>query len=554
MYFYFVSLLILTFIFCSNLQSWAQGRVEKVQSEIFQQLKRDEKREQDKKIRSNLIRDSKQKKRQKNITNIGPQFLIKRIVVGRSKLLSPKEIAQVTKKYEGKYLSIAELQLIIQDINKLYVEKKGALSRAVLPPQKIKNGIVKIILVESSLGKVIFENTKYTSQDYLRWALVIDKNKNLNFKNIENIFFKFNKLHRSMKVSSQLQPGDGFGETDILIKIKEAKRWSGGVFWDNEGSDSTGINRYGLNFQSISLFGFDDQAILGGSKSKGQKSGFLSYEFPFSPFGSRAKLIYSYSTQNIVDGAFADLNIKGSSSFLSTRITQNMLVNRFFSLDGFLEIVTSHSNSLLGGFKLENNTFKYSPGLFLNIYDSKGAWALDASFHQILKRGSTDGIPNDRVWYTKFPWSLSRYYVFTSDLTLSGKFSTQIVLDDELPASEHFPLGGLNNMAYHTAAFTGPRGHVWELRAEYDGILNKYTPSSLSFLRHKTFLALQRGSVKTMDDNSEMGNSGSVMSLSFGLETQISSYLQGELIFPLALAGSKERDVRSFVFALRGQF
>ena len=113
---------------------------------------------------------------------MGPRFLVKKISVGKSKLLKKEEINQIVKKYEGKYLNVSELQLIIRDFNNLYSGKEAGLSRAVLPPQKIKNGLVRIILVEGRLGVVVFENTKYTSQEYLKWAFPISsQGKNLNF-------------------------------------------------------------------------------------------------------------------------------------------------------------------------------------------------------------------------------------------------------------------------------------------------------------------------------------------------------------------------------------
>lgn len=558
MIFYFLNsfiYLICLFIFCFHSESWAQISADQIQRDTLQRLQSNEKKKREENIKSELIRNRKKNQKKKAITDVGPQFLVKRIVVGKSRLLRPEEIAKITKKYEGKYLSVAELQYIIQDINQLYAEKKGALSRAVLPPQKIKNGIVKIILIESKLGKVIFENTQYTSQDYLRWVLVLDRQDDLNFRDIENIFIRFNKNHQSMKVYSQLQPGENFGETDILIKIKESKRWAGEVLWDNEGSQSTGTNRYGLNLQSISLFGFDDQAVLGGTKSEGQKSGFLSYDFPFSPFGTRAKILYSYSTQNIVEGGFSDLNIKGSASFFSARVMQNIITKRALKWNSSLELVISDNKSTLGGFELENSHFKYSPGTSLNIYDSKGAWVADISFHQSLRRGSTDSVPFERTWYSKIPWSLSRHYILNPRLTFLGRLSGQKALSNELPPSEQFTLGGLNNRAFYTAEFSADKGYALELRAEYSGALEKYIPSSFNFVQEKIFLALQRGSAKTVSsEGREITNSGAVTSLSCGLKARISSYFHGEIIFPIALSGGKDRNKRSLIFSLRGQF
>ena len=106
------------------------------------------------------------------------------------------------------------------------------------------------------------------------------------------------------------------------------KRWGGNIFIDNEGSESTGKLRYGTMLQSGALLGFDDQAIVGLTKSSGQISGFISYDFPFTPIGTRAKVLYSKSKQDVVGGSYSELGIEGGASFFSARATQNIWTSR----------------------------------------------------------------------------------------------------------------------------------------------------------------------------------------------------------------------------------
>ena len=292
---------------------------------------------------------------------MGPRFLVKKISVGKSRLLKKEEIDGVVKKYEGKFINISELQLVIRDLNNLYVGKKGGLSRAVLPPQKIKSGVVQVILVESRLGAVIFEDTKYTSRDYLKWALPIKSgDEGLSFTSLEKKFLRFNIIHKGMRVSSELRPGKNFGETDVIVKISEMKRWGGSIFLDNEGSQSTGQIRYGAIFQSGAALGFDDQVIAGATKSSGQVSGFLSYDFPFTPVGTRGTVLYSKSKQDVVGGSYSDIGLEGGATFFSARVTQNIWADKSLVIETFGELSSSDSVSLLGGFELETSNLKYS--------------------------------------------------------------------------------------------------------------------------------------------------------------------------------------------------
>ena len=52
----------------------------------------------------------------------------------------------------GKNVTFKELQDLIENFNYLYATKGYVTARAFLPPQTIENGVVKINLVEGTVG------------------------------------------------------------------------------------------------------------------------------------------------------------------------------------------------------------------------------------------------------------------------------------------------------------------------------------------------------------------------------------------------------------------
>ena len=81
-------------------------------------------------------------------------FLLQKVVIDDSQVLSQAEIASVTDKYVGHEVSLQKLNTLVSELNKLYEDKGYLTCRAVLPPQTIKEGIVHINLVEGRTGQL----------------------------------------------------------------------------------------------------------------------------------------------------------------------------------------------------------------------------------------------------------------------------------------------------------------------------------------------------------------------------------------------------------------
>lgn len=76
---------------------------------------------------------------------------IKKIVIDGATLVSEKELRSAVSEYEGKDLALSEMQKVADKITEIYRKKGYTTSRAYLPPQTIKDGILTIKIIK---GKV----------------------------------------------------------------------------------------------------------------------------------------------------------------------------------------------------------------------------------------------------------------------------------------------------------------------------------------------------------------------------------------------------------------
>ena len=559
----------LLFLLCSPIISWPQsptsGQAQrKLKQQTSDKLLRKQRREEEQLRlqevesefkRNKTRRSAKAGKRQAKTA--GPKFLVKRILISKSGVLLKDEVSEVLDKYQGQYLSITELQNIVYDLNRLYRGRKGSLSRALLPPQKIKDGTVRIILIESKMGKIIYESTKLTHLEYLKWVLPIAKDTITNIGDLEDMFIHFNRTHNSVKVSSRLRPGEDYSETDIIIQVTEVDRWNGSIFLDNDGDIASGQNRYGATLQSNSLLGIDDQFIAGGIISPGHTYSFATYSFPFTAYGTRFRGLYSKNNQNINDNNFSDLEIKGETTLWSGRATQPLLVNNFWKIDIGAEINQSDSSNTLSIFKLEHISKQYIAQINVKKYDAKGAWITGLNYHHSISRDLVNSTHSGQDTVNKWTGSLIRYQSITPQLSMVFRTSGQFATQYSLPPSEQFSLGGGNNLAYLSGEFSGDIGHAEEIEIRYRTYWEDHLPEFLQSSRIELKATLQHGAVISyLPDGERVSEKGNAQSLALGIEAQITSYVYSSITFaaPIAKDPTQNKQTQSLIFKLKLSF
>jgi hemolysin activation/secretion protein len=98
-------------------------------------------------------------------TGTGNRFQLSSIVTDGSSLLPEEKLAAIYRPYLGRLVSEADLAAIANQITELYRSAGFHLSRALVPAQEIKNGVVRISLIEGYIAQVNLRgsNTKHAA-------------------------------------------------------------------------------------------------------------------------------------------------------------------------------------------------------------------------------------------------------------------------------------------------------------------------------------------------------------------------------------------------------
>ena len=112
---------------------------------------------------------------QKKLESLTPQLLpkikldkssvsrcikIKGVDLTNSEVFSKKKINKIIKKSVGKCVNANNLQALTRLITNFYIKKGYSTSRAFITPHNVKDGIVKIYILEGKIESIEFENDR----------------------------------------------------------------------------------------------------------------------------------------------------------------------------------------------------------------------------------------------------------------------------------------------------------------------------------------------------------------------------------------------------------
>ncbi|MTJ06354.1 ShlB/FhaC/HecB family hemolysin secretion/activation protein [Anabaena sp. UHCC 0204] len=234
-------------------------------------------------------------------------------VIG-STVFSQTELAKVLEPFTKKPISFAELLKAQEAIGQLYVQSGYITSGAFIPPQELKDGVVKIEVIEGEVESINITGLQRLKAGYLRSRLGLATKAPLNQNRLLQSLQMLQLDPLIANLSAELAAGSRPGISTLEIKVREAKAFSTQLSIDNQRSPSVGTIRRQLQINHNNLLGFGDRFHIGYVNTDGSNSlDDLSYSFPINPANGTISLSYSQTNSNIIEQPFNTLDIQSES-------------------------------------------------------------------------------------------------------------------------------------------------------------------------------------------------------------------------------------------------
>ncbi len=436
-----------------------------------------------------------------------------------------------------------------------YYQQNGYISTiAYLPPQKVQDGNVEIVVMEGKYGKVEIEGNKWARDKFVRATYLKDKNieteKVLNVRDIQETLREMNASGYMKGQVSMVDNEESAQYTDLTLQMKDRFPIDFDFRFDNQGRDAIGLNRAVFFAGMYNLTGWGDKLLSTTALARRSVSQGVFYSVPIGRHETKLNLGYSYSGLTMGE-QWKDYDIKGHSHNFFAGLSRRLVKTENYKLYGDISLDIRNTKTTLGEQKFLLNEYKtralrvnftnikddFYGKWFGNIGASVGLPIMDASdefdgYHY-------DWLPTNK--YVKVNANLARLQILPmrsmAIIQAGGQWASH-----GLYPSEKMQFGGISSVrGYEEGFLLSDYGVTASLEfRSHIPFLNRILPEKLQFIDDSIQWA-------AFYDAGWFGNVGTdtygpsyVMSVGGGLIVRLTRYLSGNVYIGIPLGNKPE--------------
>lgn len=181
------------------------------------------------------------------------KFKLNRVEIKGNTVFTNAQLESVFKSSYKKEISVAELQQLVDNVTTLYRSSGYILSRAILPPQTIQNGVVQVQVIEGYVSQLTISGQPgWVTATLNKYGEPVLQSKPLQIKTLERSLLLMNDLP-GVSVKSVLNPSPQIPASSELMLVTEQQTASSYLSYDNYGTRYLGPQEIGAGVSLFSL-------------------------------------------------------------------------------------------------------------------------------------------------------------------------------------------------------------------------------------------------------------------------------------------------------------
>lgn len=407
-------------------------------------------------------------------------FLVKQIQITGNKKFDTATLHALVADGEGKNLTLSQLNELVVRITDYYHSHGYPLTRAIIPEQAIRDGIVRIEIIVARYGKIRLDNRSEVNDNLLQATLTpIQSGQIIGQAEMDHALLLLSDTP-GVVVNATLKPGEAVGTSDLLVETAPGPAISGHVTLDDYGNRYTGKARISGMLDFIDpLHNGDVLSVSGLTSGKDLNFGYIAYESWLNGQGTRVG--GSYSTLNyILGGPVSPLDAHGTAWVGSLWVKHPLVRSRDVNLYGRIQYdrlqLRDHIDS--SAIQTDRTLKNWQVSLAGDTRDSLIAGAVNTwnvgwttghvSFDDGAAQLADAATAKTQGGFSKWNANLARLQNLTQKsalyLALSGQWSNA-----NLDPSEKMTAGGSSTVrAYDMGALSSDTGYMGIAEFRYD--------------------------------------------------------------------------------------
>lgn len=290
--------------------------------------------------------------------SVGPTFVLRSVSIEGNTVINDAALEAVAEKYLNHPVSTTQLHELRRELTMVYVNAGYINSGAVLPDQKVENGVVRFLIVEGELSQIEVEGNEKVSTSYFTDRIGLSDGPPLNVDALQERMQIMLEDPRVERINSTLEPGDRPGESKLAVDVTEGQRTSLQITFDNNRSPSVGEIQAGMHVQLQNFTSVAERVLFDWWQTKGLTDINGRLEIPVSAQDTMAFARVQYSSADVVEPPGSDIGVSSESQDLELGISHPIYreVGKTFSVS--VSLNPRRSETFLLG-----RPFSFSPGV-----------------------------------------------------------------------------------------------------------------------------------------------------------------------------------------------
>lgn len=435
---------------------------------------------------------------------------------------APEEMSEALAPFVGPDKRFQDLLDAAAAVKRELAGRGFFLADAIIPEQKIVDGVVELLVLEGRLGKVRLEVSPEVSisrsllESYIG---SLEEGELIKTSEVERALFQIHDL-RGIVATSSFAPGAKAGTADLTIKVSQGKKLDANLEFDANGSIYTGLHRVGAGVDGNSLLGFGELINVRATNAIDGNLRFAraSILFPVGPWGTKLGAAYSELKYRLGTSLFAPLKVNGAAA-VNSLIAIHPIVR---SRNTNLLVIGQHDKrkfydiQLASGAENLKKTDVSSLALSGDFRDRFGGGGINVfniaytlgelKFGNAGLEAADQAGRKTRGLFGKTNLTISRLQAVAERLALYASYSQQFT-NKNLDPSEKFSLGGPNAVrAYPQGEGAGDEGYFASFEMRYRLPFEEQLPGSVVLTGFYDFgrsILIKRPTVADVATNAE---------------------------------------------------
>lgn len=467
------------------------------------------------------------------------KFILRQVIIEGSTVYTPEQIDGFARPLYadslGKEFTLYQAQQLVDKITAKYRADGYVLSQAILPPQDVTDGVLRIRIVEGFVEHVQFEgDTNESGRNLLQqYAQKLEQTRPMTLAALERYMLLMNDLPGVSATSTVMPSPSTLGSANLLVKI-ERKAIGASYSIDNRGTPYLGPIQHSAAMALNNLAQLEERTIVRAvttSPTREMRYYMIQHEEVISDEGT--KLSFEANRARVQPGEqLSDLEVEGTSEDYILKLTHPFIRSRSENLTARIAFDYHDSETRILNAKFNEDRLRIARlGLSYDIADdwdgsnlidvevSQGTnmfHATDAGPGRSKARGQSD--------FTKLEANFTRIQQISDRISLlanaTGQWSANTLL-----ASEQFILGGPQyGGAYDYSELTGDSGMAARLELRYGEGL-----SGPVLTGYQLYTYYDIGAVWNRHPNVGASYKDALSSLGFGTRVGLLNWLAADL-------------------------